>query len=47
MNLLAQAQDEVDLEGATQITQVFLVIGIVVMAIGYGIWYLRKKKSET
>lgn len=38
-------QTEGDLEAATQITQVFLWIGIAVLAVGYGIWWVRKKKS--
>ena len=41
----AGTTSEVDLEGATRITQIFIVIGAIVMAVGVGIYYTRNKKS--
>lgn len=36
---------DADLEAATQITQVFIVVGLFAMVAGGAIWWLRNKKS--
>ncbi len=37
---------EEELERATEITQVFILIGLVMIAIGYGIWLVRRGKAN-
>ena len=37
---------EEELERATEITRVFIIIGLVMIAIGYGIWLVRRGKAN-
>lgn len=43
--LAAETQADADLEAATQITNVFIWVGLAAMVAGYAIWWFRKKNS--
>jgi len=43
--LLLAFQVEDSMETATQITNVFIIVGVAAMVIGYVVWWRRKKSG--
>jgi len=43
--LLLAFQVEENMETATQITNVFIIVGVAAMLIGYAVWWKRKKSG--